>query len=333
MNEEPQTLPAITCAGDPWNLGCSYGQQAREAIRQNIEVESVDDDDRWEPYLDMMRTRLGKDLPDLLAELEGLAEGADVPLAAILRLNLNPCWNQWQGCTPLAVAAGPDGPILAKNNDGMPPQCDRRSFLVRHIQPSQGLAQTQITDAGRINGLDGVNQAGLGMMHASVGSKLPRPDDALDIRLWAYCILQQARSVEDALMRFGQRPLMGKGFNVVLADRHGQTAVLEAAVPVLAVRARNEPFVFATNHYIHSQLASHDCRSEYNRECSVYRYGYLRGVQQTAPPSSLEDVHRLMKTSGGWAPFRTGQPDGWKTLWSVVIPLQCEPVISTTALD
>jgi predicted choloylglycine hydrolase len=298
-------------------MGRQYGEQARAEIEANCAwLDTGRKVREARSYFAQAEAGIGRLAPDLLAELRGLAEGADLPLAEIVCCNHYNPGGPTVGCTPMAVAAGPDGPILAKNNDGA--ATEERRFVVHATKPDRGLPVTTVTYAGWLSGLDAANAAGLALGHASVGSIFPRPGPRIDIRLWSYGLLRECRTTSEFLARLGAAPLTGKGFNVVAVDRAGTTAVVEAAVPVLARRDEDAPFVFATNHYVTAELREADRRTPRGKEVSTYRFGYLKWVAETEPPGSLADIQRILASHEPWAPCRHGGPHGSVTLWSMI---------------
>jgi len=294
-------------------MGLEYGRQAREEIRQNAEF--------WlgagrlkptDAFVDMAHDAMALRMPEVLAELEGLAEGSGVELAALLAMNHV---DTFGGCTSMAIGASPDGPVLGKNNDGEP---DERVFVIRTSSPADGLGMIQVTYAGWLSGLDAMNAAGLANGHNSVGSVFEKTGPRVDIRLWAYHLMRRCRSAREFLDAIDDAPLTGKGFNVVLADERGDTCVLEAAVPLVACRDRGGDFVFATNHYVSDALKDADRRAPGQKEISIHRYGYLRWRQRTSPPKTAADVRGILASHEPWAPCRHGGAHEAFTLWSMI---------------
>ena len=246
---EEAALAIIPCSGSPKQMGLQYGEQAEEDIRNNVEAFGVGEENaEVAEFSGRTVAVLERFMPDVLEELRGVAEGSDQPLSAILRLNQVNTFTVPRpspGCTSMALAGGADGPVLGKNNDGMP---DRRRFLIRKTNPDAGHRMIQVTYAGWLSGLDAMNSAGLVNGHNSVGSRFNKSGERVDIRLWMYHLMRHSTSVADMMSRIGAAPLTGKGFNVVFVDGTGDTCVLEAAVPLVSPRNRGGSFVYATNH-------------------------------------------------------------------------------------
>ncbi len=317
MSEEH--LPYIECHGSARQMGQQYGEQAADDIRNNVAAFGVEDEDEETRIFAQKTIKvLERHLPDVLEELRGLSEGSGQSLSALLRLNQVNTFTVPRpspGCTSMALSQGEDGPVLGKNNDGSP---DARRFIIRKTTPASGHRMIQVTYTGWVSGLDAMNSAGLVNGHNSVGSKFDKSGERVDIRLWMYALMRQSDGVADLLTRLDCVPLTGKGFNVVLVDRSGDTCVLEAAVPLVSVRSRGEAFVYATNHYASNTLSDADRRTPDQKPVTIYRYGYLLWRDAFQRPRHSRDLVDILQSHEPWAPCRHGGAHLSHTLWSMV---------------
>jgi isopenicillin-N N-acyltransferase-like protein len=206
----------IECAGGPYERGRQYGEAAREAIRANLTARQPRPPDPAQ-----VRTAcamLERHAAEVYAELQGLAEGSGAPLEKLVQEACTGSPPPAQ-CTSMAIAAGAEGPVLGKNNDGAD---DGRRWVVRRTNPDHGHPMLQVLSAGWLSGLDTMNAAGLVNGHSSVGSALARERDSLEIRLWTHALMQRCGTVADFLDGLRALPLNGKGFNLVVADAQGR---------------------------------------------------------------------------------------------------------------
>lgn len=319
-------LPFVECVGDPRTMGRHYGEQAREGILANREWwqtgrRAAEGRGRLALYHEFLRSRI----PAVYDELLGIAEGSGVPADEILLFNQCDSGTHPVGCTSMAVVTVTDGTLVAKNNDG----CigDAGSFVVRRSRPAEGLPMVQVTYAGWLSGLDAMNAEGLSTVHSSVGSVFPRPFPAVDIRLWAYHVLRRCGTTAEFLAAMGETPLTGKGFNIVVGDSSADTCAIEAAVPILAVRARGEEFVFTTNHFTTSELADADRRTPEGKEISVYRLGYLKWVRAQCQPQHVPGLQALLRSHDPWGVCRHGGAHQSRTLWSMIAKCEAREVL------
>lgn len=315
MREE---VTYVECNGTPREMGRQYGEQAREPIHKHFAFleERFKRSPKSAPGA---VAALRRCLPAVLDEFEGIAEGCGLAVDYLVGLSHGEPEPFAGECTSLACELPDVGPAVIKNNDG--DQVDR-PLVVRKSTPRQGLPMIQVVFAGWLSGLDAMNAAGLAMTHNSVGSKLPRRGERVACRLWAYHILRQATTVREALDLFQQAPLMGKGFNIVLGDAEGSRCVAEAALPLVAPRSMDAPWVYATNHFILPELAEMDRRRPRDKQISAYRYGYLEWVEANRPPQTLEALEDLFRSHEPWAPCRHGGSHVSYTHWSMVALLK-----------
>lgn len=309
----------VECAGSPRDMGRQYGEQAREAIHANIETFGKSwDREHGETYERITRRLLSASLPDVLEEMDGIAEGSGVPERDILMMNQMNTYGEWcrEECTPLALQRSDVGPIVAKNNDG-DLQASYR-YVMRKCRPERGLPLVQVTYAGWLSGLDSMNAEGLGNTHGSVGSKFDKSGPRVDVRLWLYELMRNCRTTIDLVKGMLAGSLTGKGFSIVVLDAAGHSAVIEAAVPVIAMRDLDRPFIYSTNLYVSEVLKSMDTRDQAGKEIGLRRYGYLNWVEQTRMPATLEDIKRLLSSHEPWAPCRHGGPHLSHTEWSMI---------------
>ena len=317
--ETPETV-IVECHGRPRERGRQYGEATREGLRHNLANWAERKGTPEElAFFGATQDFLARRAPDLLEEMEGLAQGCGQPIEDILWLNHVATFGpDWLGeCTSMAVADGPDGPVLGKNNDGGGVR--RHAYVVRTTRPDKGLPMIQVTHAGSLSGLDAMNAEGLVNSHNSVGSRFDRSGERLDVRLRCYQLMAECRTTRDFIEAMTRDvALTGKGFNIVAVDRAGETAVIEAAVPLIAWRDLGAPFVYATNHYMTPALKDHDGRSPEGKRISTYRVGYLEWVAATNRPSSADDIRGILSSHEPWAPCRHGGPHLSETEWSLV---------------
>jgi isopenicillin-N N-acyltransferase-like protein len=166
------TFPIIETQGTPYQCGHQYGQAAKPLIRQNVAT-----------YFQLIQYQAGLERDaalekarrfihvveeynaDLLAEMRGVADGAEVSLAEIIMLNAR---TELLSAVPLhectAVATVPPATAgtvwLAQNWDWN--KATYSSILVLKTQQPDRPAITMLVEAGQI-GKMGMNDAGLGL--------------------------------------------------------------------------------------------------------------------------------------------------------------------------
>lgn len=168
----------IDAAGDGRALGRAHGEAARPQVAAALAAwsEATLAGSRHSSAIDYARALIGdtglveaisRYTPELLAEIEGIAEGAAQPFELIAVYNLMD--EQWwydlggsdeePGCSVIGVA-GQQGTLLCQNMD-LPKFMDGSQVILR-LRPEGGPEQVILSSAGLI-GLTGANAAGIGI--------------------------------------------------------------------------------------------------------------------------------------------------------------------------
>jgi isopenicillin-N N-acyltransferase like protein len=222
--------------GSARERGRQHGQQLKALVRER--------DRRWrteiESFLSMPSDRfigqflaetkfvaaIERHAPDLLDEVRGIAEGADLPYEAVLAAQfMDEEW--WYSaslkrrrdsesahhCSGLASLKPGGGALLAQNmdlarwSDGL-----QALLLIRDVAP--GLDAYVLTMAGMI-GLCGVNSAGLGLTVNTLGD-LASATDGLPVAFISRSLL--ARTSYDEASAFLGRVRHASGQNYIVSD-------------------------------------------------------------------------------------------------------------------
>jgi hypothetical protein len=193
-------LLIIDAAGDPRELGRQHGEQAREVIaagldRWRAELSSAgkDADQLWKALSreSGFRDAAARWAPDLLEEIEGIAEGANANPDEVFAINcLDEAW--WWGerastCSAVALADTSDAPIIGQNM-----ALDTwmvATQVVLRPQPEGAPQQILLSRAG-MAGLCGANEAGVGVVVNTLDT-LPQALDGLPVALVVRLLARQ----------------------------------------------------------------------------------------------------------------------------------------------
>jgi isopenicillin-N N-acyltransferase like protein len=170
----------VDCTGDGRSRGRMHGEAAKDLVRDALQ--------RWADTTagaaDIPITRyvsailsdtallpaMENQLPDLVEEIRGIAEGAGVPFDQVAAYNLmdEQWWydlerapNAEPGCSVVAVADRSMGPALLGQNMDLPASMDGSQVVLRIQAPGQ--PEALVLSAAGLLGLTGVNRAGLGI--------------------------------------------------------------------------------------------------------------------------------------------------------------------------
>ena len=222
-------LHTIHLSGSPRSRGQQYGEGLRAAIiaRDAAWKEQIAQHSGLTPGIFIERHLQSTDYlsavrrwtPDLVEEIEGLAEGSGLDFAHVFAAQLmDEEWLFWgtlekpHHCSALASAR--PGFALAAQNMDLPCWMNGSQTLLR-ITGESGLESLVLTVAGMI-GLCGMNSAGLGVVVNTL-SELPSASDGLPVAFVSRALLQRASLAEarDFLLAVPH----AAGQNYVLAGR------------------------------------------------------------------------------------------------------------------
>jgi predicted choloylglycine hydrolase len=230
------TLAVADIGGSPRERGRQHGRQLKALVRER--------DRRWraeiESFMSMPSDRfLGQFLaetrfvaaierhaPDLLDEVRGIAEGAELPYEAVLAAQfMDEEWWYSVGlkrrqaeetphhCSAVASLRRGGGALLAQNMD-LARWSDGLQALLRIRDVAPGIDAVMLTMAGMI-GLCGVNSAGVGFTVNTLGD-LESATDGVPVAFISRILL--AQSSFDEASRVLRQVRHASGQNYVLSD-------------------------------------------------------------------------------------------------------------------
>ena len=252
------------CSGDPREMGLAQGTQLREKILgahqmlRDLEALRLEQP-WWLPYPFFLKVAerkaeqalvpaLQRANPAMLARLQGIADGAGLPLGSVCLINamepaismvvgktLVPPLAPLGGCSSLAVrgALSRTGePIIAKNFDYLP--MVRPFYTLRETRPRDGFRALGFMVAPQAGTVDGVNEKGLAITldYAFVTDSSP-PNPVVTMLIAD--ALASCATVTEAVQQISARPRWGAG-QLMLADASGDLASVELSNTRAGVR-------------------------------------------------------------------------------------------------
>jgi len=257
--------------GTAYEQGRQLGAGAADMIRENVQRASalgrqVAADFDQSAYQAMTRRNerfVARVYPELLEEIQGIAETSGIDYVELLHLNLNTdvayakAYALVLGCTQVLAtgAATLDGKTyLAKTRD-----LTRGPVLqlLLHREYEDGSYRNEIQTAGQLTLPVGVNSYGVcvgtsGQWSSRVVVDLARGDAAWHIPN-LQPVLRYARSADEALQIVRDQPRVA-GMNMMLADQDKAYA-LEITDTDIQVFAPEDGILVRTNHYLSPALA------------------------------------------------------------------------------
>ncbi|QEG00266.1 Polyketide synthase PksJ [Stieleria maiorica] len=232
-------LPLLFLEGSPRQMGAAHGQSMTSAIHRML--------DR---YKEIAAGKFGRTLPELsraksmldtlvddsaLQEVRGMADGAGVPVEALLEHNLYAYPEIGAGCTQVLAgrpsstshpAARPtETQWLHAANEDMPLGLFLRDTMRRCVQirrPTAGFPHLLFSAAGHVLGINGVNAAGV-VVTSSMLLDRPRRAETADGLLHSIVIrrvLESCKSVDDAVSLLRRERTTG-GWGICISDAIG----------------------------------------------------------------------------------------------------------------
>lgn len=273
---QPLARPGVECrcSGGPRDQGLAQGAALKDKIlgtyRSLPSLEAFRlEQPRWLPYPLFLKLAEGKSEkpfvgalrqsnPAMLARLEGIADGAGLPLRSLCLMNAMEAFiGSVKGrtavpppgaCSSLAIrgtSSRTGEPIIAKNFDYLP--LLQPYYVVRESRPRDGFRSLDFAVAPQAGAVDGVNEAGLAITLDYAFVTDWAPPNSLVTMLIAEA-LGSCATVTEAIRRITARPRWGAGI-LVLADAAGDLASLELSNTRAGVRrpARDDDWLLVTN--------------------------------------------------------------------------------------
>ena len=253
--------PLFSAQGSPRELGRQHGEQAHRQIAAHLAF--------LEESLKLTRRQLEaralgfrplftQHCPQLLEEIEALAEGAGIAPAAALAVNVRAALDldQEGGCSAFALAPGitaGGSTLIGQTSDTLPIVQDLAYVL--KLYPQDRPALLMWTFGGMI-GYHGFNEHGVAHMANDLGGG---PGRRFAMPHYPFKrLLLECRDLNECLALFGRIPLSNNG-NYVLSDGTGRILTVEAtAEGVELLEDEDREFLVHTNHFLGAGRATPD---------------------------------------------------------------------------
>lgn len=258
-------FPIIRIEGAPFERGVSYGEQARDRIERSLAFYV----DHVVPTLDVTFGDLCEGVlahldgwraadPEIIEEIEGIAQGSGRSVAEILFLNTRGAFvmppadqrdaaAKDDGCSSFAVLprASRNGHMLTGQNwdylAGI-----RDTVILLHVRPEAGPTQLMILEAGQV-GRHGMNTAGVAMHANGLGSRMRNPA-AIPSTFMRRRILRSP-GITEAINAAITPPRAGST-NLVITHRDGFAIDLETLPDTIRWLYPTDGWLFHTNHFV-----------------------------------------------------------------------------------
>lgn len=261
-------IPLVISEGDPFTRGLHLGRSETERVTHTITAymeifaqTSGLNRTAVFAHAERFQPTIASYAPHLLEEMRGIAKGAGRDLREIIAINarteLMYGATRWSECTSIGVsnAASADGHIrLAQNWDWRPTLAG--SLILWVLRRDDGPDLLTLSEAGMV-GKIGINAMGLAMCINLLISDTDHSGPAVPMHLILRRVLEEARSVEEAITLIGTTERCTSCFHL-LADRSGTLAGVEATPTGQHVFHATDGVLTHANHCIAPELFAHD---------------------------------------------------------------------------
>jgi len=261
-----ESLPLVKVSGSYYEMGVQHGKQCSKTIR--IFVDSLLDviqkrsagtginpedvltaTHKFLPYME-------KYAPYLVEEMNGIADGADLPREKIYLCNLRGelTYQRPRECTTFALLPEitVDNSILIGQNVDTPGRQESQGIML-HLSPKTGPSILTWTRAGTLAHV-GINSHGFARVGNGLVSTQWRDYGVPSYLMWRR-ILEQ-KSVEDAVQLVTETKRAKSG-NLLLADGESIVDIETTALEHRLLKPQNG-FIVHSNNYLHPDLEKYD---------------------------------------------------------------------------
>lgn len=249
-------MQVITCSGTPYEIGYQHGQMLTTLVRQSRDYyrHLYDMSNReMDKVINQIETAHHNHFPELLEEMQGIADGAKLPYRDILYLNFYYGLTKLRTdhCSLIGVLDSPYGPLIAKNVDLFVNEID--TLYIQKVIPKQGTPYIHYGIAGTVWSEAGITEAGLAQVGAGLSDRqrnAPGWDGSLLINM---SIFSRSNTVKQVLNLLAQHEFCQ---TLLIADRMGDMAIAELLPGRQTVHTIQDEhgLILHTNHSVFAEM-------------------------------------------------------------------------------
>jgi isopenicillin-N N-acyltransferase-like protein len=246
-------LPLIEARGTHREVGRQIGAQCKERIQSMLKTlrNELPSGVTWEAMLDQGKVYLAHSravYPHYIEELEGIAEGAEVPFEEVFLTICEELWESfaWHGCTDMAARgkATADGSTLVAHTNDLLPKTESMLVLLK-VQAGSEPEYLGVS-VGGIAISAGYNAAKISLTGNQLDSNDVRPGVP---RLLVVRAILGSKTLSEA-MTHCLLPTRASSYNNVLADGSGEVYSMEGSATDLEAIYISDDVMAHANHYV-----------------------------------------------------------------------------------
>ncbi len=338
------TIPIITISGGPFELGYGHGNKAKEAIKKNFDFylgfwhywsgvkreQVLKEAQKFIPYIEDLD-------PELVEELRGVAQGAEMEFEEIVALNsryevsyaympTSPTKIAWEGCTAYALrpeATKNHHTFVGQNWDFRPGL--KNSCMILHLKQKKKPDIIMHTEAGII-GHKGFNSAGIAVCFNVIKNEKDVFRPGLPLWIKARGILN-SKTLPDCikmLMTF-EGP---NSANMVIAHRDGEAIDVECTPNDNFFLYPEKGILTHTNHFQSLNLRCKDTGKSMLPDTVIRNQRAFRLFDDSRGALDFDSIKEVLMDHFGkpnsicrHRDERLNPNEQWETLTSMVINL------------
>jgi isopenicillin-N N-acyltransferase-like protein len=318
-------IPMIEARGTHREVGQQIGQACQLGIQKTLAGlhEDLPVGVTWKGMLQQSQRYLEYSrqvYPQYVEELEGIAEGADMPFEEVFLSMCEELWESaaWRGCTDMAARgrATKDGSTLIAHTNDLLPQAEEHLVLLK-VQVG-GEPEFLGISSGGIAISAGLNAAGISL----TGNQLDNNDIRPGVpRLLVVRAILASRHLSEA-MDHCLLPHRASSYNNVLADTSGEVYSMEGSATDCEPIYITEDILAHANHYV-SPAMRHFEADRNSIGNSVLRHNRaMRLLRENYGQLTPELFQKLLGDHAGYPTSICKHGTETVTVFSIVIQLE-----------
>ncbi|KAJ7479347.1 acyl-coenzyme A:6-aminopenicillanic acid acyl-transferase-domain-containing protein [Mycena galericulata] len=257
----PPPPPRIELRGSPREIGLEHGKQLALQIQRQIQVYSAmfqrTSNLDWQAVRDISvsyQNTIRSLTPDIYAEMEGIAEGANLSILDIVALNARSeiaLGLFSDGCTSLSWKLKGNGDVILAQNWDWTPRVQENLAMMSIDQPGHPKIY-MIAEAG-IVGKIGFNSASVGVCLNAIRA---HPTDATKLPIHvALRLCLESTSVQNAIDHITSLGGVASSQHILIADQSGALAMELSPLGNTYIPPNKHGYITHTNHFIANKSA------------------------------------------------------------------------------
>jgi len=243
----------LSLQGNWYDIGFKHGEELKSLVQGAVEKRFKRLHKKQMPSKKKLNEKariMKKEFPELMEEIEGIADGSECSLNDMLIYNLSPFLDS---CSNLVFLCD-EGPMLGHVNEDISKGEFDVAFL---IHPSNGKKILHIGIAGSVGTAAAINSAGLAVSHAcarSGGAKTP--NEILNIPLFRRALVQGSGSCEEAESFLRDYSFKSGADNIIYVDKTGAAFVAEKLSTAVEFRYPTKNAIYCTGRALTPKIRS-----------------------------------------------------------------------------